>query len=345
MIIFYILLGLLVISRLRFQIKGFYSDYLSFDTTNSIKGIFIGLVFINHVIPYIFNSGYVFDDSFISKLFLFSNSFIGQWIVAMFLFYSGYGVMESIQKKGYGYISTLPSKRILTTLVNFDIAVILFAIVSLFIPNNYTIKDYILSFTGWESIGNSNWYIFVIMLCYLITYLSFRNYTAKNIYRHAGALGCIILFVVLFLSILKPSWWYDTMLCFAAGVFYSVFRHGIEAVAKRYYWQTLYVLVLLLLCLSRISYSMGGLVYNTFCIVFCLLIIMLSMKIKINNAVLIWAGKNLFPLYIYQRIPMIIFSSICGGVFVSSYPVLYTSVCLLITLLFAYFYKYWAVKL
>ena len=69
------------------------------------------------------------------------------------------------------------------------------------------------------------------------------------------------------------------------------------------------------------------------------------MKIKVNNAALIWAGKNLFPLYIYQRVPMIILSSICGGAFVASYPVLYTFACLLITLLFAHFYKYWAVKL
>ena len=135
------------------------------------------------------------------------------------------------------------------------------------------------------------------------------------------------------------------MLCFAAGVFYSVFRHRIETIAKRYYWQILFVLVLLLFCLGKIPYSVKGLLYNTFCIVFCFFIIMLSMKIKINNAVLIWAGKNLFPLYIYQRVPMIIFSSICGGTFVASYPVFYTAACLLITLLFAYFYKYWAVKL
>lgn len=186
MIIFYILLFILIISKLKYSRNNFYTDYLSFDTTNAIKGIFIALVFINHAIPYIFNSGYVFDNSFASKLFLFSKSFIGQWIVAMFLFYSGYGVMESIQKKGHNYISSLPRKRILTTLVNFDIAVALFALVSLFTSNEYTIKDYLLSFTGWESVGNSNWYIFVIMLCYLLTYLSFRNYKGQNIYLYAG---------------------------------------------------------------------------------------------------------------------------------------------------------------
>ena len=71
MILFYLLLTLLVFSCLRFQLKGFYADYLSFDTPNAIKGIFIALVFIKHATPYILNSGYVFDNSLWSKVFLF----------------------------------------------------------------------------------------------------------------------------------------------------------------------------------------------------------------------------------------------------------------------------------
>ena len=342
MILFYILL---FIYKIRFSCKNNYIDYLSYDTTNAIKGIFIALVFITHAIPYVLNSGYVFDDSFASKLFLFIYSFIGQWIVAMFLFYSGYGVMESIQKKGHDYISSLPRKRILTTLVNFDIAVALFALVSLFTTNKYTIKEYLLSFIGWESVGNSNWYIFVIMLCYFLTYHSFRNFKGQNIYLYACLLLCLILFSVPLMSLFKPNWWYDTMLCFAAGVFYSVLRKHIEPFLKLYYWPILIILLLFLLCLNKIPYSIKGFTSNAFCLVFCLLIIMLSMKIKINNSVLIWAGKNLFPLYIYQRIPMIILSSFYDGAFVATYPVFYIVVCLLVTLIFTYFYKYWTVKL
>lgn len=48
MVLFYILLSLLVVSRLKFCPDGFYSDYLSFDTTNAVKGGFIALVFIKH---------------------------------------------------------------------------------------------------------------------------------------------------------------------------------------------------------------------------------------------------------------------------------------------------------
>lgn len=335
--------------RLQFQTKGFNADYLSFDTTNAIKGIFISLVFIKHATPYILNSGYIFDNSFLGRTFLYINSQVGQWIVAMFLFYSGYGVMESIKKKGELYINSIPRKRILTTLINFDIAVALFVIVSLLFHHTYSLKDYLLSFIGWESVGNSNWYIFVIMLCYLITYICFKvNVSTGNQYSYSKRIVIsfsLLTVSVLVLSYLKPSWWYDTMLCFGMGMFYSVWRERIEVILKRYYWPILSALFLLLICIGNIPYSVKGFVYNVYCIVFCLLVLMLTMKFKINNSSLIWAGKNLFPLYIYQRVPMIILSSVFDGIFVSSYPVLYTFACLLITLLFAHFYKYWAVKL
>ena len=178
----------------------------------------------------------------------------------------------------------------------------------------------------------------------------YENRCNIHTYIHTYAAKAILCFSLLVISVLalssvKPSWWYDTMLCFGAGVLYSVWSDRIEVILRKYYWFILPVLFVFLFFLDKSPYYLRGLVYNAYCIVFCLLIVMLTMKIKVNNAVLIWSGKNLFPLYIYQRVPMIILSSICGGAFVSSYPVLYTFACLLITLLFAHFYKYWAVKL
>ncbi len=315
MIVFYVLLVILIISKAKYKHKGFYHDYHSLDTTNAVKGVFIALVFISHIRPYIHRAGYMFENTLWDRLFANTNEYLGQWIVAMFLFYSGYGVMESIKKKGVEYVASIPRKRILNTLINFDVAVAVFAVISLFTPNDYTIKNYILSFTGWESVGNSNWYIFVILLCYFITYLSFCKSIGKNNSHTIGAITATTLLLVsmVALSFLKGSWWYDTMLCFGTGIAFSLLREHIEPVAKKYYWFILPMLMLLLIGLDNLPYRMRGAVYNTYCSTLCLLIVMLTMKIRINNSALMWAGKNLFPLYIYQRVPMILFSAIGGG--------------------------------
>lgn len=92
MIIFYILLVILVISRIKYDSLGFYADYMSFDTTNSVKGIFIILVFIKHATPYVINAGWQ-PEGVAGEIFHFVNNNVGQWIVAMFLLYSGYGIM------------------------------------------------------------------------------------------------------------------------------------------------------------------------------------------------------------------------------------------------------------
>ena len=97
----YIILALVSLCGMRFSARdGF--DPLDRRMTTSIKGIFICMVFITHMCSYIpvespayaGLGGYLFWT--IRRIF-------GQLIVVMFLFYSGYGVMASIQAKGQEY--------------------------------------------------------------------------------------------------------------------------------------------------------------------------------------------------------------------------------------------------
>ena len=136
--------------------------YLSKDCCNFIKGIFILWVFVRHALPYTGRS-------------LFVDNWMAQLIVAMFLFYSGFGVTESIKNKGEAYLNAMPKCRLLTTLVNFDIAVVVFAVVDLLIGHKFGLYQLALSFTGLDSIGNSNWYIFDILLCYALTWGCFKT--------------------------------------------------------------------------------------------------------------------------------------------------------------------------
>lgn len=42
---------------------------------------------------------------------------------------------------------------------------------------------------------------------------------------------------------------------------------------------------------------------------FCLLVVMLSSWIKVGNPILNWAGKNVFTVYMLQRLPMLVLAS------------------------------------
>ena len=148
--------------------NNFNTLYLSKDTTTSIKGIFVLLVFFSHL------KQYISFDSIFDKGYVLLQDYLGQLIVCVFLFYSGYGIFESFKKKGKNYIEELPKSRILKTLVHFQIAIIVYLILNLIVGNNYSIVKKLLSFIAWESIGNSNWFVFTILCCYSSTYFSFK---------------------------------------------------------------------------------------------------------------------------------------------------------------------------
>ena len=193
-------------------INNYFEDYLSLEKTTSIKGIFILLVFFSHFGSYVeFNS--IFDLHYV-KL----RSLWGQTIVTMFLFYSGYGILESINKKS-NYIDNMPVKRILKTLLDFDIAVIIFLIVQILLGKEYGIKKIVLSLIGWDGIGNSNWFIFSILITYIFTYVAFSVYK-NNILKSIVAVSLLTIIFIGFMRIYRESYWYNTTFCYVIGMWY-----------------------------------------------------------------------------------------------------------------------------
>ena len=56
-------------------------------------------------------------------------------------------------------------------------------------------------------------------------------------------------------------------------------------------------------------------------------------------------GKNLFPIYIYQRLMMIaIYEILDGKFFLASYPILFILICFLSVILIAWMYPKWQVS-
>lgn len=183
------------------------------------------------------------------------------------------------------------------------------------------------------------------MLAYGITFITFKLFKKKSYKTLCIATIGMLFMAMQTLTYLKESWWYDTMLCYGAGLAYSCYKQHIERFLKDNYFVVLFLLTIIFAFLCYLPYEYRGIKYNMFSITFSLLIVLTSMKIKVNNAVLVWMGKNLFPLYIYQRVPMLILSTVGGGILTNTYPVLYVICCFVTTVLIAFFYKHWSVKL
>ena len=116
------LLFIVIISLFGIKIyfKDYNKDYIDKNNSSYIKGIFILVVFASHIIQY---AKYNKPLDKVGLNFLLE---FGQLMVTMFLFYSGYGVYESIKNKGKQYVNSMPKKRILNTLINFDLSVLLY---------------------------------------------------------------------------------------------------------------------------------------------------------------------------------------------------------------------------
>lgn len=289
-------------------------DYLGRDTTTAIKGIFAIIILFSHSRQYLSFSasdsyGLLNDYNYLYTIVL---NAIGQLMVVMFLLYSGYGIVESYKKKGTAYKKGFLRKRVLKTLVHFDVAVILFLILAFCIGREYDAHNIVLSFTGWQSVGNSNWFVFDIIILYLVSYFGL-----VIVERYKKDIECYlwIVFVttVLFLLVLYfiksgEQWWYDTVLAFPTGMLWSVYKNRIEQFLRptKVYVCSLILTMIIFSILYYVSLHYVSAVYILTSAVFGLMLILLTMKLKVGNPVLHWLGLNAFAIYILQRIPMII---------------------------------------
>ena len=307
------------------------NDYLSLEKTTVIKGIFIILVFLSH-----FNS-YVIYSNALDNVYIKIIGYVGQAMVAPFLFYSGYGVMEQINKKGNSYIKSFPVKRILVTMIKFDLAVLLFYIINILLNNAVSFKKIILSLVGWDSLGNSNWYIFTIIVLYIITYFSYSIIKNKNISLSMTTILTLIYIFLLYYFNIKESYWYDTSLCYVLGMYYSNFKKKIYKYINYNtltYITSVIIFILITFALKKYSYyyMYTNILLN---LSFSILIILITMKISINNKIFLWCGKNLFEIYILQRIPMIILKQF--GIVSNIY--VYFVFCIIITIILVLVFK------
>jgi len=296
-----VILFALFLSGFKFSEQNqFFGGYCSIRQSNAIKGIFVILIFLSHGMDYF---PLTQNDIWVREM----SEYLKQHIVVPFLFYSGFGVMESIQRKGYSYIRSIPFNRVLKTIIFADISVLTFALFYLIIGREFSVGKLLLSLVFWDKIGNNTWYFFVIVFLYLFTYISFRIFN-KNYYLAAVLTAVLSMFLFFFLIRYKSIIWYNTFFCYHFGMWYSLLRSKIEPIVMRN--DLIYFIALLIAFLAYLLFrSFGSFYYFIICGCWLMtLIVGLTMKIKVDNPFLQFLGTHVLGFYSLHRIPMMIAS-------------------------------------
>lgn len=315
--------------------------YMTRTRTAMVNGFFIWLVFISHM------SGYDYRLPLVDIVVFIRVAMLGQCIVASFFFYSGFGMMSSLCNKGKSYALTLLTRRFPMVLLHFFIAVLCFYVVGVLLGKEYEPHNVLLSLIGWESIGNSNWFIVVSLISYLIIALA-ASVVPGNRFWMAIPLTAVALIALIPVLMQKGGYWVDSYLCIPAGMCFYFVRPKVDAWLQT--WRIPILIPSIFICLTGwviyryISVSgleCGGatmckcltyLIDNVGCILFVIGLTYAASCVSFKNQVspfLVWSGGvALFYLYIFQRIPMLV----CARYdWLCDYGFVYQLVCFLVT--------------
>ena len=297
------------------------NSYISMEQSNNIKGLFTLLIFLGH------STGFVVLNGLLDTSYLIIKSHLDQSVVVMYLFYSGYGMTESYKKRKLDYIKSLPSKRIIPLLFNYSLSVVLCLIVCIILGVLPSISQIMLSFLGWISIGNYNWYIFVILSLYILFGLSFAfssKMQSEKVALKAGAFILTILSVALIYFMRfpgqRPPWFYNTVITFPLGIWFSIYKARIESyLNSRFRFFASFAICLLIYINSFLFRDMSFIIYEVWIISATIAILLLSTKIKISSSILAFFGKLALPMLILQKITFIVLTRLK----INDYPYLF----------------------
>ena len=282
--------------------EGYYKDYMTPERTTATKGVFILLIFLTHGEQYL-----TLTDAPPDKIYSIIRLGLGQSVVTAFFFYSGYGMTVSLRRKGEAYLSAFPRMRILKTLLHFDIAVLLYLIAALAMQWPLTSGEIIWSFIGWESLGNSSWFIFDILVAYVMFYACFR--LCRNLHKSAVLFTALSIVFVVLMVLFQESRYYNTFLSVSMGIWFCLYQEkierGLHSRGK----------VLALFAVLAAAYVAGGVllmpVYDTYeylyiplPLIFMTALLLLTMVWRFDNPVLRYFGEHLFSVFILMRLPM-----------------------------------------
>ena len=264
-----------------FKSSQFHEDSSSLAVSKALRGIAATGVILHHISQeQAFQSwGGAGKPGIIS---LFVNA--GYLFVAVFFFWSGFGLIKSLNSKN-DYLNGFLKKRVLKVLlIPFYVNVILYAIGHLIIKTKMPVMQWVCNFTGLTLMNEYAWYPVVAAILYTAFYLLFKNIKSRRvcfvlialIIVLQGLLFCVSGHMAWWAG--KPNWWLsgsgwakakwwmgfkvfwfsgewwvNSSPAFFIGLLFAQYEEQIRSWFKNFYWVKLLLLVAITAALFKLS--------------------------------------------------------------------------------------------
>lgn len=300
--------------------------------TDGLKGLFAIGVIIHHIC---LGSG-IGNNYGLGPIY----NALGYCGVSVFLFISGYGLMNRYLQIRGGYFRTYIRNRILPIYMLNAILVFLYYVVKHTIGKSLTPILILQSFTFGNTIVEYGWYLQVCMLFYIFFMLSFK-YTSTI---HTGIIVMstfIIVYAILSYLCGLPSTWFECSFAIIAGIAIRLKQDSIVAFSKT----TKISLLCFIVSLFSLSYVLGNGQFiqsdmwifwkMVSSIAFGIMIFMLTHWINLKGKLLKWLGGHYLELYVLQGISLIFADKYIGY----DAPIVYFTSIVVVTIILAAIFK------
>lgn len=312
-----LLIGVILLLCFRKRVFGPVQDPLSIGNSLKIRGLLSICIILHHLQTAV-------AHTILLKVF----SIAGILSVALFFFYSGYGLMINYCNREQ-YLKAFFSKRILKIAVPYGIAVLVIFMVNALTGRPYTLQKLYHSFFDGDPMVWYAWYVHTILIFYFLFYVSARL-LKKPIYVliavFAGTIGYY------FAVTSQASWGsWTTNSCFAFGfgmlaaakgdwfsrrlrpskkIFFLML--GVSAVCgfailcefKNSGFSTKDILQFDMIMDWIMNQPLSVFAMNILCICAVMLFLWVFRRVSLNNRVFLFLGKISFEIYLYHGLVM-----------------------------------------
>lgn len=322
-----LLFGIMAV-KAEFAEKGhFHEDFLSLQQSKILQGITAVSIIFHHLSQYITEYGNVWKG----PITIYSS--MGILFTTIFFFCSGYGLVISYKRKP-DYLKNFFKKRMPSVFIPFMLSnIIYFIFVGIYFNRIGSVLEGVANFFGIVLINTNTWFLVEIMILYLAFYFIFRFVKEpKRAMTVMGVFIAILITVSLLLGHDKSQygghwfmgeWWYNTTIFFLAGMLTAQYYGPIVAfLKKRYKWLMPVSVVMFLVTFALEEFIIRNFGYYqeweghpgygakaitllaqvVVCFVWLIMVLLILLKVKFNNKVLVLLSKISLEMYIIHEI-------------------------------------------